>query len=469
MQSVLDHPSHSSDLAHAPKASEEVDALHRRCGVYTKAPIVQRILDAVGWRADADLTACRLLEPSCGDGAFVGEAARRLVRSFSQRRVPLTTRTLRDRIRAFELHPREVERARKRVIEALRSDEVHHRTAAVCAEAWVTEGDFLLSDLRSATFTHAVGNPPYVRWSRIPVALKENYERCLSRNVVGGDLMLPFLDRALDLLSPAGRFGFICSDRWRYMAFAEAFRQKWLPQMRIHSERAITAADAFVDAVDSYPTILIASKVTPLPANRPAVIVKAAGKTLAELGCAIKVGPALGHTPAFVLGPEEQDVEPELLQPWIDGSEIDSAGVTWKGRRIIMMYDSEGKLLDLKRFPRLEKRLKRFREQLQRRSIVLNGAPWYRPIDRFVVSDWSRPKLVVPELASVPRVAIDESGAVPSHGVYAIFAPDDDVARIYEKLKGGKLAAALEGIAPRVNGGFVRCYKRFLLMARFQK
>jgi hypothetical protein len=133
------------------------------------------------------------------------------------------------------------------------------------------------------------------------------------------------------------------------------------------------------------------------------------------------------------------------------------------------MYDVEGKLVDLTRFPRLRTRLQRFREKLERRSIVHNGAPWYRPIDRVWASDWARPKLVVPELASIPRVAIDESGAVPSHGVYAIFAPDDDVARIYEKLKGGKLAAALEGIAPRVNGGFVRCYKRFLLMAQFEK
>ena len=27
----------------------EVDALHRRCGVYTKPAVVQRILDGVGW------------------------------------------------------------------------------------------------------------------------------------------------------------------------------------------------------------------------------------------------------------------------------------------------------------------------------------------------------------------------------------------------------------------------------------
>jgi len=98
---------------------------------------------------------------------------------------------------------------------------------------------------------------------------------------------------------------------------------------------------------------------------------------------------------------------------------------------------------------------------------VENGAPWYRPIDRVCAADWSRHKLLVPEIAKTPRVAIDRSGTVPSHGVYAIFAPNDDVDVIYEKIRDGKLAAALDGISPRVNGGYIRCYKRFLLMARF--
>ena len=45
------------------------------------------------------------------------------------------------------------------------------------------------------------------------------------------------------------------------MAFAEAFRKKWLPNLDIESERTMTATkDVFVNDVDSYPMILIASK-----------------------------------------------------------------------------------------------------------------------------------------------------------------------------------------------------------------
>jgi hypothetical protein len=297
--------------------------------------------------------------------------------------------------------------------------------------------------------------------------LKRLYDKRLSGSVLGGDLFLPFLDRALEATLQTGQFGFICSDRWRYMAFAERFRQKWLPKLKIHSERSVHSAEAFVDEVDSYPTILIASKLSSVAAQAPTVITGRTGKTLSELGCTVKVGPALGHTPAYVLDTEENDVERNLLRSWVDGSEVEAGIVKWTGRRVIVMYGSNGKLIDLERFPRLRKRMERFRARLENRSIVANGAQWYRPIDRVCAADWSRPKLLVPEIARIPRVAIDRSGAIPSHGVYAIFAPDDDVDAIYARLKNGKLAAGLDGIAPRVKGGFVRCYKRFLMMARF--
>ena len=77
-----------------------------------------------------------------------------------------------------------------------------------------------------------------------------------------------------------------------------------------------------------------------------------------------------------------------------------------------------------------------------------------------------RQKLLVPELAKVPRVAIDRSGAVPSHGVYAIFAPSGRIDDIYDSLRDGGLARALDGIAPRIKGNYMRCYKRFLSRIR---
>lgn len=446
---------------------KEVEALHRRCGIYTNPNVVRRILDAVGWHEKADLSGSRLLEPAAGNGAFVVEASRRLVAALLYRRIVPNLDNLLHRITAFELHPRECEAARSRVATALRSAGVHHRTAEICARSWIVNGDFLLANRPTAYFTHTVSNPPYIRWSRIPQSLKATYEKRLPQDMTGGDLFVPFLDRALQLLRVGGSCGFLCSDRWRFMAFAERFRRKWLPRLAIKSERKLSSLEAFVDNVDSYPTILIGSK-RPLKEKTRKLGKSRRGKTLAELGCVVKVGPALGHTPAYVLAPYEDDIEPELLRPWIDSTEIAEGGIAWKGRHVIVMHGKDEKLVGLRRFPLLRARLARFEKTLRNRSIVANGAPWFRPIDRVIAAKWSRPKLLVPELAKIPRVAIDRTGAIPSHGVYAIFAPDDDVDALYEKLRDGKLAAALAGIAPKVKGEYVRCYRRFLLMAAFE-
>ena len=450
--------------------SEAVDTLHRKCGVYTTPEVAGRILDAIGWCADADLRSARLLEPSAGGGEFVVQAAERLVASCRVHDTEPKISVLRDRIVAFELHPDAARKARSRVIDRLRALGLHHRTAKACSEAWIRGADFLLSGASGSDesgYTHLAGNPPYVRWSKIPAVLKTAYEMRLPPEMTRGDLLLPFLDRALDALQPGGRCGFLCSDRWLYTASARGFRQKWLPLLDIASNDPIDATEAFTTPnVSTYPTILVASKRSTPRRERSPMPVARAGRTLKELGCTVKVGPALGTTPAFVLQPDEDGVEAELLAPWVGSSEVIEGAVRWAGRRVVTMFDDVGHLIDPDRFPGLARRLETFAPELKKRSIVRNGAPWYRTIDRVRVSDWSRPKLLVPELAKIPRVAIDRSSAIPSHGVYAIFACDDKVEAIYEMLRDGKLARALDGIAPKVKGGYVRCYRRFLSMIR---
>lgn len=436
----------------------EVQKLHDRCGIYTKPEVVGAILDEVGWVPRIKLFKKRLLEPAAGDGAFVVEAARRLVLSCEQFGLEPTVAGLASSITSFELHPREARRARSRIARALGELNVRSATAKALARRWVTCGDFLLTSPAGGSYTHAVGNPPYVRWSKIPPRLKAEYDASVAKEFTGGDLFLPFLDRALGQLALGGKCGFLCSDRWRFMAFAESFRRKWLPQLLISSEHRLCSSNAFVKDVDAYPSILIAARCKPVEQVR-----RSKPNTIREAGFMVRVGPALGHTAAFVLGPEENDVEPELLRPWVEPSEIQEGSIRRKGKRIVAMHDSGGNLLDLRRYPLLSARLRRFRTRLTQRSIVINGAAWYSPIDKVLASGWERPKLLVPELAKIPRLALDRSGSIPSHGVYAIFADEERmIHELYEQLRDGGLARALEKTAPRVKGGYFRCYKRFL-------
>src|SRR5436190_1958326 len=150
----------------------EIEALHGRCGVYTRPDIVARILDAIGWRDSAKLFKYRLLEPAAGDGEFVVEAARRLVKACRRAGLSPSMALLQDCIRAFEIHPGEAQKARRRIADVLRKTGLHSRSADALARSWVVTSDFLLATQLTANFTHAVGNPPYVRWSKIPHGLE---------------------------------------------------------------------------------------------------------------------------------------------------------------------------------------------------------------------------------------------------------------------------------------------------------
>ena len=72
------------------RPDQSIDDLHRVCGVYTIPVVASRILDEVGWHADADLSDQRLLEPAAGNGEFVVQAGKRLIASCRARGVTPT-------------------------------------------------------------------------------------------------------------------------------------------------------------------------------------------------------------------------------------------------------------------------------------------------------------------------------------------------------------------------------------------
>jgi len=455
----------SSPLPHLYDEAEEVAALHARCGVYTANDMVRAMLDDIGWTEFADLRDTNLLEPACGDGAFVTEAAIRLVRSIMAHAREVGVATLSPAIRAFELHPVEANAAREALIAALVGEGVNRSVASSLGDMWITTGDFLLTDFGDLRFSHAVGNPPYARWSKIPPGLRASYSKALPPGIAKGDIFLPFLDRTISLLKENGTLGFLCSDRWRFMAFAEAFRRDRLPEIEILKEEKVLPDEVYQRTVDIYPSKLIAKRRTPLP---QVVRRMAMGRALLEAGYQVRVGPALGYTPAFVLSARDaENIEPELLAPWARASDLignSNRTPLW----VICLHDEAGRLRDLTDYPKALAWMQTHREKLETRSIIKDGDPhWYRPIDRVFATPWAQPKLILPELARHPQVFLDRTGLIPSHGSYAIIASGNaPIEALYRKLEGDGLAQALSGLTPTVKGGYVRCYKRFLEMIR---
>lgn len=452
-----------SVAANGELALDGADALHAACGIYTRSSVVDLILDAVDWRAEHDLTDKRLLEPAAGDGAFVLAAVDRVIRSFATHGRELKLDALAGRILAFEIHTGEAAKGRAAVMRLLIEHGLRESDAQALAADWIRTADFLLWPLEPGSFTHVVGNPPYLRWSKLPSFVRATYERVLPAATAKGDLFLPFLDRGIWALEVGGKLGFLCTDRWKYMAFAEGFRNTSLPAVDVLIDRAITPAEAYVAPASTYPSVVVMQRRS-APSKRARRVEK--GVSLTEAGFEVRVGPALGCTDAFVLPLERaNEVEEELLRPWLSPSDVGDGWIKDASRVVICLHDDLGSPRDIEMFPKAKAWLTRYREALELRSIVRKRrALWYRPINRVSAEDWTRPKLLVPELSKSPRLALDVSGAVPAHGLYAIqsASPRADVSRLLERLSGGRLSTEMAKIAPRANGGYLRCYKRFL-------
>lgn len=454
-----------------------VAAVHERCGVYTSPAAAEKLLDWISWTADSDLSGARLLEPCCGDGALVVPAAARLCESLAERRRALSERNLAPRIRAFEFVASEAAEARRKIRVILMRKGVDRASAARIARTWIRCEDFLLAEREELSFSHVVANPPYVRWSSLPRDMALKYESVLSAEAARGDLCLAFLDQMAARASDGALLGVLVSDRWLYSAYADGFRKKHARAVVLERHEDANASVVFQQKVYAYPAMLLMrrNKVDGGKSSREFVRSNDASAlfrrwseafgSLGAAGCSVRVGPALGNDAAFIVsGPEAANIERGRLWPFVGPREILSRDeIEWRGRYVVVVHDGAG-LVDLDEFPKLAKHLKPFKLELKRRSCVKDDSrEWFRTIDRIAPNDWKRPKLLVPELAKRPRIAMDVNGRIPSHGVYAIFPGEWPIVALHAVLASGVLGATLHAIAPKVNSQCLRSYKKFLI------
>ena len=109
--------------------------------VFTREWVVDMMLDLSEYHEEADLSKRRLLEPSCGDGAFLERIVKRL--SISLRTHGRSMTDARDAIRAYDLQARNVRTARQRVVELLHQEGWSEVDDLVVH--WIRHADYLLA------------------------------------------------------------------------------------------------------------------------------------------------------------------------------------------------------------------------------------------------------------------------------------------------------------------------------------
>ncbi len=490
--------------------------------MFTRREVVDFILDLAGYTVDQPLHRCRLLEPSFGDGEFLVSAVDRLLQSYakSTRAGTRIVDDLRPVIRGVEIHRDSLQRTRASLLTVFQIHKVPDGAAHALLDAWLVEGDFLLMD-QPQTFTHVVGNPPYVRQELIPAGLLAEYRARYLTLYDRADLYVPFIEASLLALAPGGTLGFICSDRWMKNKYGGPLRGMVAAGYHLAGYIDMVDTPAFSSDVIAYPAITIIRREKPGKtriAHRPdlqrdtlaklasamrsrsipegsgvrevagialnqqpwilqsfdqlAVVrrLEAEFPTLEAAGCKVGIGVATGADEAFIGSFKEMDVEPDRKLPLVETGDIKEGTVQWRGRGVINPFDDDGGLVNLADYPKLKRYLDRHAEVIRKRHCAKdNPRGWYRTIDRITPSLMRQPKLLIPDIKGEAHVVYESGRLYPHHNLYHITSKTWDLKALQTVLQSGIAKLFVSIYSTQMRGGYLRFQAQYLRRIRLPR
>lgn len=201
--------------------------------VYTPPELAKEVLDAAGYVVTEDLASKTILEPSCGDGAFLVEIASRLAESIRMRMPSSDINEINNKIYtalsnciiAIEIDSFALETAKHRILNMLKErygyvsiDDMH------VFDRWHA-GDAIkyLSDI-DETFDFVVGNPPYVRLHNVhDIDTLRDIPWC-SKGMT--DMFYAFYYIGLHHLTEHGTLAYIAPSTWMMAQSGTAMREE---------------------------------------------------------------------------------------------------------------------------------------------------------------------------------------------------------------------------------------------------
>ena len=275
--------------------------------------------------------------------------------------------------------------------EVLRNKDIKRDNANALCDRWLIAGDFLLASIEGK-FTHAIGNPPYVRQELIPDILIAEYQHRFCTIYDRADIYIPFIERSLSLLAPGGHLGFICADRWMKNRYGGPLRRLIAEKFNFKGYVDMVDTAAFRSEVIAYPAIVIISREKrsntrvafwavgqlqridgscqgndrakigegearnrsggvangsePWMLEAPDQLglvrrLETAFPTLEEAGCKVGIGVATGADDVFIGLFDELDVEPDRKLPLAMTRDIQTGAVKWRGYGVINPFSDQ--------------------------------------------------------------------------------------------------------------------------------
>lgn len=199
--------------------------------VYTPPDIVNEVLDAAGYIPTRDLQSMTVLEPSCGNGAFLVEIASRLIESIRLHSPSRDIDSLDEEISsvlsrnimAIEIDGDALDEAKGRVLSMLEERYSYHPTDADSLFGSWHAGD-ALEYLRTdgTRYDFVIGNPPYVRIHNVgDIGNLREISWCSSGMT---DMFYAFYYLGLNHLNDNGMLAYIAPSVWMTSKYGKAMR-----------------------------------------------------------------------------------------------------------------------------------------------------------------------------------------------------------------------------------------------------
>ena len=448
--------------------------------VPTAPEVVRYMLDLIGYTADKDLSNTIILEPSCGEGEFVVEIARRLIESAKLFGFDAQAAFVKC-VYGYDIVEEKIHRCRQR-LSALGLDPT---------DSHVCVGDFLSARVPEVDFV--VGNPPYVRYENIPSEQLDYIKRTFPTFHYRADLYIPFFEKTLRLLKPGGRHCFICANRWLKNEYGRKLRRLVARCFRLETIINLERADAFQEDVLAYPAITLISNNTSSPTFSYAEVVKVAELskltplerttpsdddwtsafisadhiqlyTIEELGFKIGIGVATGADSIFISSELPGLVESELLLPALNAKDLRGDTMSWHQEYLLNPYTPSGELISLSRYPQAARYLESHKERLADRHVARkNTSKWYKTIDRINPQLRTEAKILLPDMSGNRYIFVDEGHFYPLHNIYYVTGHSVRKLKILSAiLMSDIIRQQIGSITNNMNGGFPRWQSQYL-------
>lgn len=495
---------------------EEQPAIAKHGQVMTKPHIVELIFDLCYYRANRDLRTFTLLDPGCGDGEFIVEAASRLVKSLP---TLCDVESLESCLFGVEKDPELGKAAQARLVKVLELHGLNKKVARGMSQKWIKIGDFLEHNF-STNFDFVVGNPPYVRQEAIDKQSLATYRSQFNCFYDRADLYVAFLERGLELLGPTGLLGFICPNRFTRNRYGTKIRAMISGNFKVIHAIDLAQTSPFTPDVMAYPGIYVIGRGKTSSVNfvhmssataedcqevREAIskgkhsnlngvrfhryddwfrgsdawitespihldIVRGIESRFDCLGSPeshtqVGIGVATGADKVFIVPDGFDEVERELLVPLATTECCRTGRLEWDGKQVISPFagSDSSELIDLRKYPKAKKYFTRHEELLRNRNVgKRNVERWYRTIDRIYPELVHRPKLLIPDIKADGVVVLDKGELYPHHNLYYIVAEHWDLVALRTILRSSIAKFFVWTYGVRMRSNFLRFQAQYL-------